>query len=547
MFKLFKKSAAVLLAVGIMSSAMTAYAAEDNAAAESSLDQIVDDIVDDVIDGGELAEEAEEDAAGESSTEPVYVTNVNEAKNGVVQVNYVYVDDNEKSHIVKGGTGFLIGYPDKTEYVLTCAHTLELTSEQKKAAFKYLKVPKDKYDDVNLEIEVVVENDVTTSATLVSKSDELDLAVLSLSQAIHTRTPLSIRTSESGKASDLPYEVADRVYSLGFPDEIIFKTNEKCYSNDRVVMSSGDIVNLTTINDIQTIQHSAEVGNNNCGGPLIDAEGNVIGINSLSADGKYFCAVDSTVLVKLLDALGLEYSKTYKIEEEPVVEEVTASIEASTQTTVVETQIEKVVPVWMIVLLIIFGILLVAAIVAVVFLLIRKKKDNSSDDKEDSKVETKSPSKSLHMPKASTPSPSFISSNGSGRIGGNDTGAIGLSVEVPDIKGTTVLAQSEEVPKPKLISGTLIRKRDMKQILIDKEEFFIGKDPLHVSFCINDNGAISRTHAIIRTDVSGVFIEDCNSTNGTFVNGRKIPAGQPVQLANGDVVKLANEEFDFKI
>ncbi|ADL36383.1 hypothetical protein bpr_IV018 (plasmid) [Butyrivibrio proteoclasticus B316] len=47
-------------------------------------------------------------AAGESSTEPVYVTNVNEAKNGVVQVNYVYVDDNEKSHIVKGGTGFLI-------------------------------------------------------------------------------------------------------------------------------------------------------------------------------------------------------------------------------------------------------------------------------------------------------------------------------------------------------------------------------------------------------------------------------------------------------
>jgi pSer/pThr/pTyr-binding forkhead associated (FHA) protein len=111
--------------------------------------------------------------------------------------------------------------------------------------------------------------------------------------------------------------------------------------------------------------------------------------------------------------------------------------------------------------------------------------------------------------------------------------------------GTTVLGAAT-MPK-RTVSGTLIRKRDKKQVLIDKESFSLGKDSLHTDFCINDNSAISRSHAVIKALQDGVYIEDCNSTNGTFVNDKRVIAGQPVKLSDGTIIKLADEEFEYRI
>lgn len=61
---------------------------------------------------------------------------------------------------------------------------------------------------------------------------------------------------------------------------------------------------------------------------------------------------------------------------------------------------------------------------------------------------------------------------------------------------------------------------------------------------------ISRRHAEISFDaVRQVhFITDLNSSNGTFVNGQRIPAGQPVQLYHGAVVKFGpNVSVRFEI
>jgi pSer/pThr/pTyr-binding forkhead associated (FHA) protein len=38
---------------------------------------------------------------------------------------------------------------------------------------------------------------------------------------------------------------------------------------------------------------------------------------------------------------------------------------------------------------------------------------------------------------------------------------------------------------------------------------------------------------------------DQNSTNGTFINGRIIKAGQETEILPGDCLMLANEEFIF--
>ena len=43
------------------------------------------------------------------------------------------------------------------------------------------------------------------------------------------------------------------------------------------------------------------------------------------------------------------------------------------------------------------------------------------------------------------------------------------------------------------------------------------------------------------------FIVDLNSKNRTFVNGTPIPAQQETEIHDGDAIRLANEEFEFRI
>ncbi len=57
--------------------------------------------------------------------------------------------------------------------------------------------------------------------------------------------------------------------------------------------------------------------------------------------------------------------------------------------------------------------------------------------------------------------------------------------------------------------------------------------------CVNADG-ISRKHAQIDAEVDGLFVSDLGSSNGTFVNGKKI---DKVNLEVGDEVKLDNIRF----
>lgn len=54
---------------------------------------------------------------------------------------------------------------------------------------------------------------------------------------------------------------------------------------------------------------------------------------------------------------------------------------------------------------------------------------------------------------------------------------------------------------------------------------------------------ISRVHACIYRRKEGIFIEDRDSTNGTYINAVRIPAMELCKLTKGDIVGFANEEF----
>lgn len=80
----------------------------------------------------------------------------------------------------------------------------------------------------------------------------------------------------------------------------------------------------------------------------------------------------------------------------------------------------------------------------------------------------------------------------------------------------------------------------LKEIILDKERIAIGRKPINDIQI--DNLAISGQHALITTILDDSFLEDQNSTNGTYVNG------QPVKkcvLHHNDIIELGKYRLKF--
>lgn len=58
-----------------------------------------------------------------------------------------------------------------------------------------------------------------------------------------------------------------------------------------------------------------------------------------------------------------------------------------------------------------------------------------------------------------------------------------------------------------------------------------------------DNRMVSRHHAVITWECGSYYVEDEGSSNGTFVNGSRIPPFEPIQINQGDVIAFANEKY----
>ena len=69
----------------------------------------------------------------------------------------------------------------------------------------------------------------------------------------------------------------------------------------------------------------------------------------------------------------------------------------------------------------------------------------------------------------------------------------------------------------------------------------IGRDR-DCSITLEDKLA-SRKHAVIQKIRDEYFIQDLQSTNGTFINGKKIPSGDYVRLNPSDTVLIGRTEL----
>lgn len=80
----------------------------------------------------------------------------------------------------------------------------------------------------------------------------------------------------------------------------------------------------------------------------------------------------------------------------------------------------------------------------------------------------------------------------------------------------------------------------IKEVQLTRDKTTLGRRPYND--IVIDNLAISGEHAVLQLNGGEVYMEDLNSTNGTYVNGKAI---KKQVLQNGDVIEVGKYMINF--
>ncbi|MEE0863262.1 MAG: FHA domain-containing protein [Lachnospiraceae bacterium] len=109
--------------------------------------------------------------------------------------------------------------------------------------------------------------------------------------------------------------------------------------------------------------------------------------------------------------------------------------------------------------------------------------------------------------------------------------------------GTTVLSPQE---LGVVVYPHIIRKSNGERIDINTDKFVVGQST-SANYVVSGNTAISRNHACIITKNGKYYITDNTSTNGTYIDGVRISSNVEVEIASGQKIRFANEEYEFLV
>lgn len=539
-------------------------------------------------------------------------TAVDNDKQAILQIRVgVKLKDTNEVLEIMSGTGFLIN----ESHLVTCQHVFNFENlisfkyEDKKytvTIYEFLEKLfgfNRKQSDERRVIQVSVYRDVKRPVDVVFESQETDLALLKLREPLQNMTTLEI-------SPEVPATTAP-CYALGFPGLMSDSGDLKTYISDDVTVTGGLVNKVFQRGTVNCIAFSATTGHGGSGGPLVNYNGQVIGIvseylseNEVSKD--FMNAVDVNELRKVLDRLGIvyvvadpgpspnpdveqvekhseenvtsddedellvetkdfssledaiskandykdqtdKYEKSYADEfssalkaaedlnrdtatQDDINNKARALDSARTEMLKHEKKAFPMIPV------IIGGA--AAVIILVILIILMTGRNKKEPVGYDSAIPPYTPPASsggdfghsgdMYGGVSSSPGTTVL---GGGRgettvLGGGDSGA------------TTVLSGGASY-------GTLTRSKNGERITITRDQFKIGRERSRVDYCINDNTAVGRLHAIIVSRGGSTFVVDQNSTNCTFVNSVRATANQEVRLNNGDKVTFADEEFTY--
>ncbi len=464
---------------------------------------------------------------------------VDEVKNSILQVLMTYQPDDSDRVVVSSGTCFLIN----STTAVSCAHIFE-PSINKDLRDKIAKTygVTHKFDKKYIkDYQVLVNGGVPVNATIRKINLNADYSIIKLDETV-ARPIVTL-----GHSSDV--QVTQQIYTLGFPATVTMLQDSKTYTTEQVAITSSTISNVSTTAGVDYITHNANISNGNSGGPLVDEDGNVIGINLYKTDDSYFLAAAIDQVVALLDDLDIEYTRagntntdtesdvtepeTEAVTEAPATEPVTEPV------TEPEPEPEPIDSTKLIVIIAIIVLLIIIIAVVIVIVLNSKKKVNKIPNNQQKGTVIPGPTgvPNRMTPPYPTNRPNNYQPPQSVTMPSNE-GAGETSVLNDGAGETTVLGNQSA-------GYTIIRKRNNEKIKINKPEFVIGKERRRVDYCISDNNSISRVHAKIKVRAGRCYIADLGSTNCTYVNGTKLSPNQEVILSKGDTIKVSDEEFEF--
>lgn len=97
----------------------------------------------------------------------------------------------------------------------------------------------------------------------------------------------------------------------------------------------------------------------------------------------------------------------------------------------------------------------------------------------------------------------------------------------------------DAITNPGNLSYLLFDKKKIQLV----EKITIGRE--NDNSVVVDNKLASRHHAIIQKIRDDYFLKDEGSTNGTLLNGVKIPVGKYVKLNHGDKITIGSANIVF--
>ena len=218
---------------------------------------------------------------------------VRDDRTGVVQVNVVYTGDDGERYVIQTGTGFMINELS----VVTCNHVTQLDDETMEEAEERFGVDEQKLRK-GLSIRISVIRDVSIGAKIDKQSVEMDFAVLKMDDKLAGCKSLPLRNSET-------LVQLEDCYALGFPTITTFSQDGVKLTSDDVTITDGKVSKVSTIKGVEYVVNTASVTSGNSGGPLVDENGNVVGIiQGKQTDGmsySYSYAIASNALIATPD------------------------------------------------------------------------------------------------------------------------------------------------------------------------------------------------------------------------------------------------------
>ena len=518
--------------------------------------------------------------------------NVGNQYNSVLQIVVSFTDDKENVIPIQGGSGFLIGNDEtQLQYMITTNEVVTVSDKVKEKLRKSYKL--ESTDDIKEEIKVVINKDVTVNASVITSSDEMDFAILQLSQPLHDRQSLLLNDKEAEEY------LQKSAFVLGYPGAAKNGQEMVYYTGVDLQRSEGFLETEEIINGQKYVKHHIFPNYGNLGGPILDENGNIVALNQSKNDGKSFYALEVTEIIHVMDSLGISYRTVSQVEAEEAAalaaivhkEELNSVIakaekvdlseykkksttdfeacmneaknvqknndatqeEVDNAVTKMQEAINALVPKTplKIVLAIVGGCILFVVIVILIVLKATSKmrKERKEKKRADFMVTEPAPVFGQSSPVLETSYRDLVQA-GNQQVMNQNIWNMQMGAE-NDYEQTTILNADSYDDSPTGVlmqhTVTLIRSRDNENILVHKFPFVIGKDKAKTDYCVQDNNAVSRVHATILCEGNTYYIQDNNATNGTFVNGKRLAGGSRTALQNNDKITLGNEEFDFKM